>query len=211
MKNNHLPDSPFFRFMDVVGDVFLLNLCWLAGCLPVVTAGASTTAAFSVAGKMAAGQEYRVFHDYGTAFRRDFALSTRTWLVMVVLGLLLWFDYQLGLAKSGSLGGILIASASAFGVIWLAALGGGFALLGRFAYRRGRDAMKDGLRLCLARPQAALVWLVFMGTLPVLYGSTPQLFWYLFPLWLLIGGGTAIVLTARLLRPSFVKIEEGQH
>lgn len=26
MKNNHLPDSPFFRFMDVVGDVFLLNL-----------------------------------------------------------------------------------------------------------------------------------------------------------------------------------------
>ena len=160
---------------------------------------------------MPAGQEYRVFHDYGTAFRRDFGLSTLTCLVMVVLGLLLWFDYQLGLAKSGSLGGILIASASAFGVIWMAALGGGFALLGRFAYRRGRDAMKDGLRLCLARPQAALVWLVFMGTLPVLYGSTPQLFWYLFPLWLLIGGGTAIVLTARLLRPAFVKIEEGQH
>lgn len=210
MKNNHLPDSPFFRFMDVVGDVFLLHLCWLVGCLPLVTAGASTTAAFSVAGKMAAGQECRIFHDYWAAFRRDFALATRTWLVMAVLGLLLWVDYQLGLSYSGSLGGILIAAAAALGVLWLAVLGSGFALLGRFAYRRGRDAMKDGLRLCLARPQAALVWLVLMGTLPVLHDGAPQLFWYLFPLWLLIGGGTAIVLTARLLRPAFARIEQDQ-
>ena len=120
MKNNHLPDSPFFRFMDVVGDVFLLHLCWLVGCLPLVTAGASTTAAFSVAGKMAAGQEYRIFHDYWAAFRRDFALATRTWLVMAVLGVLLWVDYQLGLSYSGSLGGILIAAAAALGVLWLA-------------------------------------------------------------------------------------------
>lgn len=210
MKNNHLPDSPFFRFMDVVGDVFLLNLCWLIGCLPVVTAGASTAAAFSVAGKMAAGQEYRVFHTWWTAFRRDLALATRTWLVMLVLGLLLWADYRLGLALSGALGGALIACAAALGVVWLAALGIGFALLGRYSYRRSRDILKDALRLCLARPQAAAVWLAMTGILPVLSGSVPQLFWYLFPLWLLIGGGAAIVLTARLLRPAFAKIEQKQ-
>lgn len=210
MKNNHLPDSPFFSFMDIVGDVFLLHLCWLLGCLPLVTVGASTTAAFAVAGKMAAGQEYRIFHDYGVAFRRDFSMATRTWLGMVVAGLMLWVDYQLGLFYSGSVGGFLIAVAAALGVVWLAVLGSGFALLGRFSYGRGRDAMKDGVRLCLARPQAALVWILMMGTLPVLYGREPQIFWYLFPLWLLIGGGTAIVLTARLLRPAFAKIEDGQ-
>ena len=49
-----------------------------------------------------------------------------------------------------------------------------------------------------------------MGTLPVLHDGAPQLFWYLFPLWLLIGGGTAIVLTARLLRPAFARIEQDQ-
>ena len=210
MKNNHLPDSPFFHFMDVVGDVFLLHLCWLVGCLPLVTVGASTTAAFAVANKMAAGQWYRIFHDYWAAFRRDFALATRTWLAMAVLGLLFWGDYRLGLSYSGSLGGILVAAATALGVAWLAILGSGFALMGWFSYRRGRDAMKDGLRLCLVCPQAALTWLVFMGTLPVLHGSAPQLFWYLFPLWLLIGGGAAIVLTAWLLRPAFAKIEGRQ-
>lgn len=210
MKNNHLPDSPFFRFMDLVGDVFLLHLCWLVGCLPLVTAGASTTAAFAVAGKMAAGQEYRVFHDYGAAFRRDFALATRTWLGMAALGLLLYADYRLGLANSGPVGGALIASAAALGVVWLCALGCGFALLGRFTYRRGRDALKDGLRLALARPQAALAWLVLMGALPLLYGRAPVLFWYLFPPWLLIGGGTALVLTARLLRPAFARMEQNR-
>lgn len=210
MKNYHLPDAPFFRFMDRVGDAFLLHLCWFVGCLPLVTAGASTTAAFAVAGKMAAGQEYRIFHDYGVAFRRDFALATRTWLVMAAAGLLFWADYQLGLFYSGSVGGYLIAAAAAMSVVWLAVLGIGFALLGRFSYRRGRDAMKDGVRLCLARPQAALVWVLMMGTLPVLYGIEPQIFWYLFPLWLLIGGGTAIALTAWLLRPAFAKIEDSQ-
>lgn len=211
MKNNHLPDSPFFRFMDVVRDVFLLNLCWVIGCLPLITVGASTTAAFAVAGKMAAGQDYRVFADYLAAFRRDFGTATRTWLGMAVLGLLFWVDYRLGLAWSGSVGGVLISAAAALGVMWTCTAGCGFALLGRFSYRRGLDAMKDGARLCLGCPQAALLWLVLMGTLPVLYGAVPQLFWYLFPLWLLIGGGTAIVLTARLLRPAFEQIEKNQH
>ena len=210
MKNNRLPDAPFFRFMDVVGDVFLLNLCWVIGCLPLVTAGASTTAAFAVAGKMAAGQEYRVFADYRKAFRRDFALATRTWLALAALALILYADYRLGLANSGSLGGALIAAAAALGVVWLCALGGGFALLGRFAYRRGRDAVRDGLKLCIACPKATLLWLAGMGGLPVLYGAQPPLFWYLFPLWLLIGGGTVITLTARLLRPAFARMEQNR-
>lgn len=210
MKNHRLPDAPFFRFMDLVGDVFLLNFCWVIGCLPVVTAGASTTAAFAVAGKMAAGQEYRIFHDYGAAFRRDFALATRTWLAMAAAGVLLWADYRLGTANAGAAGGVLIAAAAALGVAWLSAVGMGFALLGRFTYRRGRDALKDGLRLCAACPKAALVWLVFMGTLPMLYGRVPALFWYLFPLWLLMGGGAAIVTTARLLRPAFARMEQNR-
>ncbi len=48
MKNRHLNDSPFFRFMSFAGDVFLPHLCWLLGCVLVITAGASTTAAFAL-------------------------------------------------------------------------------------------------------------------------------------------------------------------
>lgn len=210
MKNNALPDSPFFRWMDFLGDVFLLNLCWVVGCLPMVTVGASTTAAFAVASKMANGQECRVFHDYRTAFRRDFALATRTWLALAAVGLLLYADYRLGVSRSGSLGGILLAAAAALGVLWIGSMGCGFALLGHFSYHRGRDVIRDGLRLCIACPQAALTWLLLMAALPILYGTAPLVFWYLFPLWLLLGGGASIVLTARLLRSAFARIEQNQ-
>ena len=64
-----------------------------------------------IEGKMAAKQDYRVFHDYWRAFRRDFGQATCLWVLFALLGLLILADYQLGLANSGALGGILIAVA----------------------------------------------------------------------------------------------------
>lgn len=207
MKNNHLNDTPFFRAMGFVGDVFLLNLCWLLGCVLIVTIGASTSAAFSVAGKMAAKQDYRVFHDYFAAFKRDFKLATLAWLAMAVAGVLIFATYQIGLAHAGTLSNLLIAAGAALGGVWLCALGGGFALLGRYTYTRWPDVVKDGLRVCLGCPAGALVWLVGMALLPVLNMVLPELFWYLLPLWVLIGGGAVITGTAFALRPAFARLE----
>ena len=53
MKNNHLNDTPFFRAMGFVGDVFLLNLCWLLGCVLIVTVGAGPTRPRSGGGPLA--------------------------------------------------------------------------------------------------------------------------------------------------------------
>ena len=89
-------------------------------------------------------------------------------------------------------------------------MGGSFALLGRFVYARSRDLLKDSLRISLARPKAALIWVVGMALLPLLYGPVPNLFWYLFPLWLLIGGGLTITAAAFALRPAFAQLEQ-QH
>ena len=38
------PDSPAYRAWSAAADVVILNVLTLAGCLPVVTAGASLTA-----------------------------------------------------------------------------------------------------------------------------------------------------------------------
>ena len=46
-----------------------------------------------------------------------------------------------------------------------------------------------------------------MGGLPLLAGLAPNVFWYLFPLWLAIGGGAVVVGTAYLLRPAFARLE----
>lgn len=39
-------DGPFFRFMNKVGNMILVTLLWIAGCLPVITIGTSTTALY---------------------------------------------------------------------------------------------------------------------------------------------------------------------
>ena len=45
-------DSPIIQAGIKLTNLLILNLYWVIGCLPLVTIGASTTAAFSVTLKM---------------------------------------------------------------------------------------------------------------------------------------------------------------
>lgn len=45
------PDSKFAQFMTSVGEMMLLNLCWIIGCLPLVTVGAANAAMYTVMGR----------------------------------------------------------------------------------------------------------------------------------------------------------------
>lgn len=203
----NITETPFFIFMGFLGDIVYLNLLWLLCCLPVVTAGAATSAAFSVACKMAAKDDYLTRPDFMAAFKRDFPLATKVWLTLLAAGAVIAADYQIGTANSGGLGGALIALAAAMGLIWLCILGGGYALLSRFTYRRVRDVLRDSLTLCAANPKAAATWLILVLLFPAMRIAGPVLYSYLLPPWLLVGGGVSIVSFAYALRPAFEKIE----
>ena len=41
-------DSPFYKFMMSVGEMMILNFCFLLGCLPLVTIGAANAAMYTV-------------------------------------------------------------------------------------------------------------------------------------------------------------------
>lgn len=43
-----MSDSPVIAFLNKMTDLILLNIIWLLCCLPIVTAGAATTAAYYV-------------------------------------------------------------------------------------------------------------------------------------------------------------------
>lgn len=210
MENNKqdLGNIPFFRAMSNIGDCVGLSVLWLVCSLPIVTLGAATGAAFSVAGKMAAGEDHFVWKGFFSAFRRDFAIATRVWLPMALIAAVIAADYQIGLANPGQLGGFLIAAAAAMGLVWLCAFGGCYALLGRFSYCKAAHALKDGLVLCIANPKATVVWLAAVLMMPALYLFVPPLFYYLRLPWLFVGGGTAIVAFSHAIRPAFIKLEK---
>ena len=89
------PDSKFYKFMQRLTDVFLLNMIWLLCSLPIVTIGISTIAASKVTLDMSEEREGRVVHD----FLREFKRNRKQGLAMSFISLLsvwaVYLDFQL--------------------------------------------------------------------------------------------------------------------
>ena len=76
-------EHPILRFLSKISDLFVLNLITLLLCLPIVTIGASITAAHYTALKLHRGESY-VFQSFWKSFRENFKQSTIIWLLFVV-------------------------------------------------------------------------------------------------------------------------------
>lgn len=207
-EKKNIADQPFFAWMGFIGDVAALSVVWLLCCVPLVTIGASTTAAFSMAGKMAAKDDYFIIKDFFAAFKRDWKQASVLWGIFAAAAVLIAADYQIALANPGSLGGALIALSAARGVCLLCVAGASFALLGRFSYAGVRVVLSDAVRLCIANPATMLLWLGLVLWLPVSYFFVPSVFFYLRLPWLFLGGGTCITAFSFAIRPFFQKLEK---
>lgn len=73
------PDSKFAQFMTSVGEMMLLNFCWIIGSLPLLTMGASNIAMYTVMG--------RRLRDDGSS---SIAAFFRAWWSNLKTGTLFW-------------------------------------------------------------------------------------------------------------------------
>ena len=65
-------DSPIMRFLSKVCDLMILNVMCIICCLPIVTAGASITALYTITMKMVRGEESYIFKGFLKAFKENF-------------------------------------------------------------------------------------------------------------------------------------------
>lgn len=86
------PDNPLMRFLTKMAYSAYLNILWFLCCLPIVTAGASTTALFYVTLKMAKNEEGNLTKEFFRAFRQNLKQATKIWLILCGLGAVLAFD-----------------------------------------------------------------------------------------------------------------------
>ena len=124
------PDSPAYRAWSAAADIVILNVLTLAGCLPVVTAGASLTACARVAGEMAADDAPAVISAWWRSFRLNLRQSLAWWLPVLVLMALSAWEYLLlsgsslgerNGGMSGALSGLVLAGGVLLAaiLIWL--------------------------------------------------------------------------------------------
>ena len=111
-------DSPLYRFLSRVLDILKLNFLWILGSLPVFTIGASTTAAMSVALKLADDEEGYITKSYFEAYKANFKQGVPMGLIFLVAWYAVYLDFQLfGAVKNNPVILLIIGMVSVFLVI----------------------------------------------------------------------------------------------
>lgn len=117
--------------MQSLWDILKLNFMWIIFCIPIVTIGGSTIAAFSVLLRISEDQEGNVIKDFWKAFKEN-------WKQGILIGLLppicfeaVFLDFQLyNAVENGGLGILIVGCFSAY--IFIFCLIYVFPLLARY-------------------------------------------------------------------------------
>ena len=72
-------DSPLMNFLGRVCDIMILNVLLIVFSIPIFTAGAAITAAYSVSYKMVKNEESYIIKGFWKAFKENFKQSTVIW------------------------------------------------------------------------------------------------------------------------------------
>lgn len=87
-------ESPLYKFLSKLLDVIKLNFLWIIFSIPIVTIGASTVAAMSVALKMADDEEGYIGRGFVKAFKENWKQGTLLWVITVIAVYAVYLDFQ---------------------------------------------------------------------------------------------------------------------
>lgn len=206
MGNIFRPDSPLMRFMMLITNLILLNLIWLICCIPVITAGASTVAMYSVLLSYIEGKDDAVLKPFFRALRENFKSATPLWLLTLLVGAVMAAEvFYLSVGSQLWLKVI-------FGVvlfIYSAAVSYLYPLLARYE-TQGKTALFNSFALSM-RHLLSSVCVVVLNALPVvLLVAFTNIFWKTILVWTVMGFSLIAYLNLRILLPVFKKYDPPQ-
>ena len=92
MRNLFNPDNPIMNFIGKLLDCFFLNILWVITSIPIITAGASTTALYYCTIKLAKDETISLFEDYFHSFKQNFVPATKLTVILLIIGGVLGTD-----------------------------------------------------------------------------------------------------------------------
>ena len=160
-------DSPVMRFLGRIGDIIILNLIFVVTALPVVTVGMALSALYTVAMKLARGEDPSVLREYIRAFWRNRKPATICWLIMAAAGALIFLDFRLAGAFGGTLYTVVrLLLAMIFGV-WMLTFLYLFPYIARFE-NTVFHSVKNALFLSAAHlPSTVMMLVISIGLIVV--------------------------------------------
>lgn len=87
-------DNPIWKVFNKIGDIMILSLVWAFCSIPIFTIGASTTALYYVMMKIVKDEEGNQISDFFKSFKQNFKQATIIWVILLILGIILFLDLK---------------------------------------------------------------------------------------------------------------------
>ncbi len=194
-------DSKFYKFMMPVGEMMLLNFCWILGCLPLVTVGAANAAMYTVMGRRVRGEGSGTIVPFFRAWRSNLKQGSLFWLVQVFmtgsLGMFFFLPLPRGLKI---LAGVLMALVSlVFSLI--------YPQLARYR-NRWFPYVRNAVILLVLRLRWVLLNLLVIAIPLLAFLLVPVEFLQFGFIWIVIGVSVLFYLSARVMQKVLEPLEE---
>lgn len=206
------PDSKPMQVLGAFADMIVLNVCFLIGCLPAVTVGASMSALYAAMLRRQRGEGSGVFAAFWKDWKQNLRPGIACWLMQLAVTAFFAFDFWFSIRYTKSAPGLLGA------VEWVSVLGLlAVTLLGSMVYpqiarfeNRVRQYWKNAALLLAAYPLRAILNLLIFLPSVILFIFWRGLFLrigFVFPLFAF---SLMTYLSAKVLRRPLREMEQGE-
>ena len=160
------PDSKIIQFFQFLGDLIILNFCFILCSLPVVTFGAAYTAMYTITLQEAEDRSGSIIGRFFKYFRANFRKATAIWLLLLFLGGILGYNYLFLTANPEMSTGIFRGLLLALSIFYVMIFTYAFPLLSRFENTL-MGTLRNALALGIGNLPKTIV-MVLLNLLPVL-------------------------------------------
>ena len=156
-------DGLFSRFMNLLFDILYVGILWVVGCIPLVTAGASTTAAYYAMAKCVRHKTGYIGREYWSSFKDNFRQILPLTLLFYVVAAVLAVDLYYVWNHESKLNNALFVILLFVGFVAEGMAVYACPLLSRFQKKNGELLRTAGYLLFKFLPVTILVLLFFAG------------------------------------------------
>lgn len=207
--NFNISDNPVMRGLGRVFDLVILNLVFILCSLPIITIGASITAMYAVTLKMVKNEEGYILKGFLIAFKENFKMSTKAWMIMFPLSLLIYINILLS-TEMPMFGSVFLVIFIILGMIAMFTGVYVFPLIARYENTL-KQTFKNALLLAIGRLPYTIL-LVILHIAPIVI-TVIDLHTFVFGIlaWFMIGFSLVNWCCAKILRRIFLIFDEKEN
>ena len=200
-------DNPVMRFLSRVADLLVLNLLFILCSIPIFTTGASITALYYCFFKMKDQEEGYLAKRFFKSFKENFKQATIMWLLLLILFVVLGFEFLIFRTVPGTSGTVIRAVILVGLIFWFLITVYSFALLSRFYNSIKNTFMNAGLLIFGNGPRSIAIAAVAALMVGLSVSQTNvMIFWNLILFWFLLGISINAMINVELMYPVFKKL-----